>query len=164
MSQNTQRVAELSDVTLSSAEIAALVGISRRYVSKIQLKKNLPRLPEGGRPGDKNHQFVCGRRIGRDGYVLVTADKDHLSARKRPHRQGRIIFEHRLVLENALGRYLLPGEVVDHIDGITLHNSVSNLRSFQTNADHLHATLLIHPTANSSLLSRCRHRCSPGRP
>jgi hypothetical protein len=50
------------------------------------------------------------------------------------------MFEHRLVLEQTLGRYLLPEEVVDHIDGLTLHNAPENLRLFASNADHLSAT------------------------
>lgn len=52
------------------------------------------------------------------------------------------ILEHRLVLEMHLGRYLLPSEVVDHIDGLHLHNDPSNLRVFESNRDHLRATIL----------------------
>jgi hypothetical protein len=51
-----------------------------------------------------------------------------------------LIYEHRLVLEQTLGRYLLPEEVVDHIDGLTLHNAPENLRLFSSNAAHLSAT------------------------
>jgi hypothetical protein len=52
-----------------------------------------------------------------------------------------MIYEHRYVLEQHLGRYLLPSEIVDHIDGLTLHNSPENLRIFQSNGEHLAATL-----------------------
>jgi hypothetical protein len=51
------------------------------------------------------------------------------------------IREHRLVLEAKLGRYLNPQEVVDHIDGLTLHNHPDNLRLFDSNGAHLRATL-----------------------
>ncbi|MFM6959567.1 MAG: HNH endonuclease [Schleiferiaceae bacterium] len=51
------------------------------------------------------------------------------------------MFEHRLVLEQKLGRPLLASERVDHIDGLTLHNSPDNLRLFQDNAQHLRETL-----------------------
>ncbi|MEB0281443.1 HNH endonuclease [Sphingomonas sp. 10B4] len=51
------------------------------------------------------------------------------------------MFEHRLVMERELGRPLQPLEVVDHIDGLHLHNAPSNLRLFATNADHLRATI-----------------------
>ena len=40
-----------------------------------------------------------------------------------------------------LGRYLDPSEVVDHIDGLHLHNAPANLRVFGSNADHLRATI-----------------------
>jgi hypothetical protein len=51
------------------------------------------------------------------------------------------ILEHRIVLEKHLGRYLLPEERVDHIDGLTLHNSPVNLRLFANNSEHLKTTL-----------------------
>tara|TARA_A100000172_G_C2994769_1_gene94134 strand:+ start:152 stop:595 length:444 start_codon:yes stop_codon:yes gene_type:complete len=49
--------------------------------------------------------------------------------------------EHRVVMEQKLGRYLLPEEVVDHIDGLTLHNAPDNLRLFPSNDAHLRETL-----------------------
>jgi hypothetical protein len=51
------------------------------------------------------------------------------------------MFEHRLVMERKLNRYLLPEEVVDHKDGLHLHNAPDNLRHFATNAEHLQETL-----------------------
>jgi HNH endonuclease len=38
------------------------------------------------------------------------------------------IREHRLIMENKIGRYLLPGEEVHHIDGNTLNNDINNLQ------------------------------------
>ena len=136
-----QQVIELSDGTRSSTEIANLVGLSRRYVSRIQKNLNLTRLAEGARSGSKNHQFVSGRRIDPDGYVLITAPQNHPYARQRTSRQTKLMYEHRHVMEQKLGRYLLPSEVVDHIDGLTLHNSPENLRLFSSNADHLAETI-----------------------
>jgi hypothetical protein len=141
MNETTKKLIELSDGTRSSAEIAQLLGVGRRYVSKIQKLRDLPRLPEGARPGEDNHQFESGRRIGLDGYVLVTAPQDHPYARRRTKRETKLIPEHRLVLEATLGRYLLPEEVVDHIDGLTLHNAPSNLRLYASNRHHLSETL-----------------------
>jgi hypothetical protein len=51
------------------------------------------------------------------------------------------MYEHRLVLETKLGRYLTDREVVDHVDGLHLHNDPSNLRLFDSNAAHLKATI-----------------------
>jgi hypothetical protein len=122
-------------------EIGEIVGVGRRYAGKIARKYNLPQLHCGAQPGQNNHRFVSGRRIDLDGYVLVTAPDNHPTARKRPNRNNWIIFEHRLVMEHILGKYLLPEEVVDHIDGLTLHNDPENLRIFQNNGDHLFETI-----------------------
>lgn len=141
MNETTKRLIELSDGTRSSAEIAELLGVGRRYISKIQRQKNLPRLREGARAGAGNHQFESGRRVGLDGYVLVTAPQDHPHARQRTNRDTKLMPEHRLVMESTLGRYLRPGEVVDHLDGLTLHNAPANLRLFDSNRQHLRETL-----------------------
>ena len=136
-----QRVVDLSDGLKSRPEIGALVGASAKWVGRTQLRLGLPRLGEGARAGAENHQFVSGRRIDIDGYVLVTAPPNHPYARQRTNRQTKLMFEHRLVMEQKLGRYLLPSEVVDHVDGLTLHNAPKNLRLFSSNAEHLAETI-----------------------
>ena len=141
MNQNTQNIIFYSDGTRSSVEIAKLVGLSARYVRKVQLRHNLPRLHEGARLGKNNHQFVSGRRIGRDGYVMVTVPAEHPYGRRYGHHLVKTYPEHRLVMEQKLGRYLLPTEVVDHIDGLTLHNAPENLRLFSSNSEHLRKTV-----------------------
>ena len=140
MNENTRKIVALSDGSRSSVEIAELVGLSPRYVRKVMLRMDLPRLGEGAQPGATNHQYRSGRRVDRDGYVLVTAPTDHPYARHRTNRTGKLIYEHRLILEQTLGRYLLPEEVVDHVDGLTLHNAPDNLRLFSSNAEHLSET------------------------
>ena len=140
MNENTTQIISLSDGTKSSSEIAKRLGLSPRYVRKVMRKLELPRFHRGAQPGKNNHQFVAGRRIDLDGYVLVTAPANHPNARNRSNRKGKIMFEHRLVMEEKLGRHLLPTETVDHIDGLTLHNSPDNLRLFQNNGEHLKTT------------------------
>lgn len=134
-------IRRLSDGIRTSKEIAAEVGATAKYVQAIALEFGLPRRAQGAQPGEDNHAFRSGRRIDRDGYVLVSTPPNHPSARKRANRNYGLIFEHRLVMERQLGRHLSPVEVVDHIDGLHLHNHPDNLRVFASNADHLKATI-----------------------
>ena len=58
----------------------------------------------------------------RDGYVLRAAPEGH------PHaRADGTIFEHRLVMEQQLGRYLEEWELVHHKNGIRADNRPENL-------------------------------------
>jgi hypothetical protein len=75
------------------------------------------RLPSG-RPRSKERWISSGR----DGYILVWAPEGH------PHaRCDGTIFEHRLVMEKKLGRYLEDWELVHHKDGNRQHNDEGNL-------------------------------------
>ena len=141
MNENTKQILSLCDGVRSMKEIGEIVGVGRRYAGKIARKYGMPQLHCGAQPGQKNHRFVSGRRIDLDGYVLITAPDHHPSARKRGNRENWIIFEHRLLMEHTLERYLHPEEVVDHIDGLTLHNDPSNLRLFSENGNHLRETI-----------------------
>lgn len=137
-----EKVRELSDGQRTSTEIAAQLGIAPRHVRKIWTRHNLPRPNVGAQRNARNHQFREGRRITHNGYAVVTAPIGHPYARAYGKRTAGIILEHRLVLEQKLGRYLLPEETVDHIDGLQLHNHPDNLRLFGTNKEHLQETLV----------------------
>lgn len=70
----------------------------------------------------------------RRGYVMVLAPG-------HPYADARgYVREHRLMMEDALGRYLEPQEVVHHRNGITDDNRLENLEWFATNVDHIRAT------------------------
>lgn len=114
--------------------MAPELGVSEEAVRERMVLLDIPRLPAKARPG-RNYFWKGGRIVDKAGYILVKSP-DH----PRKNHQG-YVREHRLVMEQQLGRYLEPGEVVDHIDGNTSNNDPSNLRLFASNAEHLRVTL-----------------------
>ena len=59
-----------------------------------------------------------------------------------PHAtKAGYVLEHRLTMEEKLGRYLRPGEVVHHRDKNKLNNNPANLILYARNADHLRQEL-----------------------
>ncbi len=54
--------------------------------------------------------------------------------------QHGYVMEHRLVMEEHLGRFLEPKEVVHHKDDQRAHNCLQNLELFPSNGAHLRAT------------------------
>ena len=66
------------------------------------------------RSGENNQNFVRGYQLNQWGYKMVYHD-------------GKKVYEHRLIIEQAIGRKLLPYEEVHHKDGNKLNNSLDNL-------------------------------------
>ena len=62
------------------------------------------------------------RHLSSHGYVMVSAPPGHPHA----NTDGNM-FEHRLVMEQHLGRYLLPTEIVHHRDSNRQNNDIANL-------------------------------------
>ena len=87
------------------------------------------------RHGKLNGRWTGGRIVDEDGYVLIKSSGHPFADR---HNYVR---EHRLVMEKKLGRYLLPSEVVHHIDDNKQNNDPENLELFSRNSDHLAKTL-----------------------
>lgn len=124
----------LYDAGLTENEIQHQMGVTHKSTKKYLRAAGRPSRPRG-QQGAANHYWRGGRQVDKHGYILVYSP-DH------PHRDSaNRVREHRLVLERHLGRYLLPEEVVDHINGDTSDNRVENLRLFPNNAAHLRATL-----------------------
>ncbi len=162
MKYNLGLLKTLCDGNRTSKEIAEIVGCPQKYVQKQMVKFDLPRLSHGARRGELNPSFVAGRIIDLDGYALVSTPDGH-----KGRRSGRIL-EHRLVMERLIGRRLKAKETVDHIDGLHLHNCPTNLRLYQTNADHLRATLAGQTPAWSiaglDRMNSNRHQRANGQP
>lgn len=79
----------------------------------------------------KNGMWRGGRSLASNGYVLIRVGVDHHLADVRGYA-----YEHRLVAEAKLGRRLLPGEQVHHIDHDKVNNAPENLEVLASLAEH----------------------------
>lgn len=69
--------------------------------------------------GSNNPNFTGGKYVDDKGYVRVLRP-DH------PKNIKGYVYEHRLVMEAYLGRFLMPWETVHHINEIKTDNRVEN--------------------------------------
>jgi len=117
------------------AEIGALLGRSPKVVNKACQRFGFRMRRRGPKPGHEHPCWKGGRVKDKGGYTLVHAP-DHPDCNANGY-----IREHRLVCESLLGRRLRPAEVVHHRNDDPSDNRPENLQVYDTNADHLRATL-----------------------
>lgn len=89
--------------------------------------------PMWGKFGAENPAFKGGIKVRPDGYIMRLAPEGHPArAAAYPY-----VLEHRLVMEEHLGRFLEPEEVVHHIDGDPSNNALDNLQLFANQSEHI---------------------------
>ncbi|MEK7464246.1 MAG: HNH endonuclease [Patescibacteria group bacterium] len=84
-----------------------------------------------GRIGEKHWNWNGGRVRDKHGYIYI----------KSPNHPNRntlgYVFEHRIVMEKKMGRYLKPSEVVHHLNGIKDDNRIENLKLCSSQSHHI---------------------------
>lgn len=73
----------------------------------------------------------------KDGYVFVVAPDSHPFPAYTKKSGLKYILEHRFVMEQHIGRYLLRSEVVHHRDRNPSNNAIENLQLFASKAEHM---------------------------
>jgi hypothetical protein len=147
--QNHLLVIEWIVAGCTALDIADVLGVNPETIRKFARKRGL-QIQRVDMSGENHPCWAGGMVSDRSGYLLrrVAVDGPYGYLIRALQKRGvagsdpnGYAPEHRIVMHDQLGRPLLPGEVVDHIDGDKRNNDPSNLRVFPSNAEHLRETL-----------------------
>lgn len=83
---------------------------------------------------EKHPFWKGGRHKLVNGYIMVNCPN-------HPRAYRNEVYEHILVAEKKLGRYLVKGECVHHINGIKDDNREENIITFPSNGEHISSHL-----------------------
>lgn len=97
------------------------------------IKLSLEHRQKISRKGNKHYHWRGGIHRTKDGYIMIHSPTHPNAKPGHPY-----VFEHRLVIEKRLGRYLTSQEQVHHVNGISDDNRLANLKLCKNNAEHRH--------------------------
>jgi len=120
-------------------------------------KKQSPeRRSKASLPMERNGRWKGGRFTDTDGYILVKSPEHPFA------NNANYVREHRLVMEQHLGRFLQPSELVHHLNSIKHDNRIENLQLIASHAEHvrIERTGKKYPRANGVWFTcqRCQEK------
>lgn len=102
---------------------------TRSKAEALKLERARAKISKHSR-GENNNMWNGGTKLLKGEYIGI-----HKPDHPYCNSQGYVP-QHRLVMEDCLGRYLAPSEVVHHLDGDTKHNDISNLELYDNQSTH----------------------------
>lgn len=143
----------------TQAQVAQDLGLNRTTIERWCKRFGWPTHRTGPRSGSGHPDWKGGRVLVGGYWYIYTPDHPHAT---KTHR----VAEHRLVMEQVLGRHLAPSEVVHHIDRNPQNNAPENLMVFANNAAHLRHELTGHvpawtPEGRQRILASRRRTATP---
>src|SRR3990167_5805932 len=114
--------------------------------------ENMRLHPPNPNPGsmEKSPGWRGGRTLDKRGYVYIKSPNHPFCNAKG------YVFEHRLIMENYLGRYLSKVEVIHHLNGRKQDNRIENLRLYINHKEHVrnHHTHQLKPRPRNPINGR----------
>lgn len=106
------------------------LGFKHSKYSKNKIKAALKKAFPNGRKG-KNNPAWKGGKFNFNDYIMVLKPKHPF-----PNHTAKYVFEHRLVVEQWIGRYLTSEERCHHVNEIKSDNRPENLMAFINESAH----------------------------